>query len=107
MTKQNYQQLKRKEALIEYLKNALKNIEGGKILKIDLRSYSDDKLEYEYQELTDIPKAKIKAVLIENLQTRLEKAQKDWESYFDDEDMFNRNETTGNGETIQRTDNSW
>lgn len=106
MTKQNYQQLKRKEALIEYLKNALKNIEGGKILKIDLRSYSDDKLEYEYQELTDIPKNKVKQVLIENFQTRLKKAQEDWESYFDDEDMFNRNETTKD-EEIQRTDNSW
>lgn len=106
MTKQNYQQLKSKEAQIEYLKNALKNIEGGKILKIDVRSYSDDKSEYEYQELTDIPKNKVKQVLIENFQTRLKKAQEDWESYFDNEDMFNRFETTKD-EEIQRTDNSW
>ena len=65
-----------------------------------------DKSEYEYQELTDIPKNKVKQVLIENFQTRLKKAQEDWESYFDNEDMFNRFETTKD-EEIQRTDNSW
>lgn len=106
MTKQNYQQLKSKEAQIEYLKNALKNIEGGKILKIDVRSYSDDKSEYEYQEFTDIPKTKIKQVLIENLQTRLKKAQEDWESYFDDRCMFSQNEVD-NGETVQRANHPW
>lgn len=106
MTKQNYQQLKSKEAQIEHLRNTLNAIQCGKILKINLRSYSDDKSEYEYLELTDIPKRKVKGVLIENLQTRLEKAQEDWEGYFDDEDMFNRNETADNGEAIQRTDNS-
>lgn len=88
MTKEDYQKLRAKEAQIEYLKEFKKAIENGKILNLKIRIFNEDKIEYEDLDFTDIPKRKIKTVILENLETRMESAKNDWESYFDDVSMF-------------------
>lgn len=90
MTKQNFEQLKEKEAQIQKLKQQLQNIESGKILTLSMRIFSADKKTYEHLEIADFPKKQVRLVLLENLNNRLEAAKADWESYFDDKNMFER-----------------
>jgi len=84
MTKEDYQKVRAKEAQLEYLKEFKKTVECGKILNLKIRTFNEDRIEYEDIEFTDLPKRKIKTVILENLETRIESAKNDWESYFDD-----------------------
>lgn len=88
MTKQDYDRIKSKEEQIEQLLKFKKLIETSKILSINLRCFSDEKTEFENITLSDLPKNKIKHVLLENYETRLENAKKDYEDFFNEETIF-------------------
>lgn len=88
MTKQDYDRLKAKEAQIEALIAEKKQIEGGKIISLHIRVFSDDKNIYEDIDFKNLPKGEIKKILLENIEGRLENAQNDYESYFDGETIF-------------------
>lgn len=90
MTKQNYNNLKQKEAQIERLKERIRAIENGKIKSVNIRLFSPDKGSYEDVTEGDIPKREIRLSMLQNLTKQLEDCQKDWESYFDDECIFEK-----------------
>lgn len=85
MKKLLYEQAKKKEAIKASIKEKLKLIEGGKILSLTIRTFSTDKQAYEDITIhagTDLPREKIKGLLLSNLKGRLEKAEKDFEEFF-------------------------
>lgn len=88
MTIQNYHQLKQKEGQIERLKERIAAIENGKIKSVNIRIFSEDKMSYEDVTEGGIPKNEIRKVILHNLTVQLLDALSDWESYFDDKDMF-------------------
>ena len=92
MTKENYEQLKSKEAQIEKLIEMKHMIESSKILSVKVRVFNESKLIYEDKELFDLPKKELRKVISENYLCRLNKAKSDWEGFFDDFDMFEENE---------------
>lgn len=88
MTKQDYDRIKNKEAQIEHLLKSKNIVESSKILQLKLRYFNEDKTEFEDIVLTDLPKGKIKGILLENFKIRLENAQNDYEEYFNGETIF-------------------
>lgn len=90
MTQQNYNSLKQKEAQIARLKERIRAVENGKIMSVNIRLFSPDKGSYEDVTEGDIPKREIRLAILQNLYKQLEDCQRDWDSYFNEECMFEK-----------------
>lgn len=87
ITKQHYNNLKQKEAAIARLKERIRAIENGKIISVNIRLYTPDKMEYQDVTEGDIPKREIRTAILNNLTKQLSDAQADWEGFFNNESI--------------------
>lgn len=82
MIKQDLDLIKKKQEQIEYLKAYLHKIQTAKIKHIELRHFDEDSMIYQDTYLKDFPRRKIKKILIEDAQKRLDHAVESYEALF-------------------------
>ena len=89
MTKENFQKLKRKEAQLQTLIERKDLIENGVMNSINYTITKDSGV-ISNKEIkgSDLPKGAIKSILLEIIEKRIAHAKAEWESFFDDNDMF-------------------
>lgn len=86
MTEKQLQQANDIHKRLEAKKQELKMFEMGKILSITVRTFNDDKSEYEDIEYcTNLPRVKLKGVMLDLLKSDRDSLQRSFDKYLEEE----------------------